>query len=132
MLTAASCFPTRCSRFFFLLLCSPLLIPLLFVAIPLLCAIEILSRYRSRIAKSKSSEVVFAVAVDEDDMKLRRCEEGCGGCDGGEGGGGSGLLQRYLEDQLILARSVYDCGEDYSEDDGDFQDHDLFRVPLLS
>lgn len=23
-----------------------------------------------------------------------------------------GLLQRYLEDQLVLVRSMYDCGDD--------------------
>ncbi|ESQ38650.1 hypothetical protein EUTSA_v10029064mg [Eutrema salsugineum] len=130
MLTAASFLPTRWSRILFFLLCSPILLPLLCLSIPLLCAVEIFSRLRCRILKSTPSEVI---AADEDDLGLRRCEEGCGGCgefvveeyeDGIEG---SGLLQRYLEDQLSLARSIYDCGED----DGD-RDPDPIRVPLLS
>lgn len=62
-------------------------------------------------------------------MRLRRCEEGCscGGFEAEE----AGLLQRYLEDQLILVRSVYDCGEDDEDRDRDL-DSDQIRVPLLS
>ncbi|VVA94305.1 unnamed protein product [Arabis nemorensis] len=87
---------TRRSRFVFFLLCSPLLIPLLCASIPILCAAEIFSRLRSRhpwFAKS---------AAEEDDLRLRRCEEGCG-CGGfgpdQEEEEETGLLQRYLEDQ---------------------------------
>uniref|UniRef100_A0A1J3DVB0 Uncharacterized protein n=1 Tax=Noccaea caerulescens TaxID=107243 RepID=A0A1J3DVB0_NOCCA len=131
MLTVASFLPTRWSRFLFFLLCSPILLPLLCLSIPLLCAVEIFSRLRSRILKYlPSSAVTEVLAVDDDDLRLRLCEEGCGGCgefvvevDEIEG---SSLLQRYLEDQLILARSIYDCGEV----DGD-HDLDPIRVPLL-
>ncbi|KAL1219986.1 hypothetical protein V5N11_021761 [Cardamine amara subsp. amara] len=125
MLTIASCFPTRWSRYVFFLLCSPLLLPLLCFSIPLLCAVEIFSR----ILKSTPSfpvEEVLAAVDDEDDLRLRRCEEGFGVMD--DEIEESGLLQRYLDDQLILARSI---SKDKSEDDGD-HDRDLIRVPLLS
>ncbi|XP_010530163.1 PREDICTED: uncharacterized protein LOC104806792 [Tarenaya hassleriana] len=138
MLTAASWLRTRRSRFVFFLLCSPLLLPILCASIPLICAAEIffrLRRRRSRIGKSIS---VAVASADEDDMRLRRCEEGCG-CDGFGGGEEEGeeetglLLQRYLEDQLLLVRSVYDCGEDAADaDDGRDRDPDRNRVPLLS
>lgn len=118
MLTDAFWLRTRRSRFVFFLICSPLLIPLLCASIPLLCAAEIFSRLRSR-------HPWFAKSADEDDLRLRRCEEGCN-C-GGFGPEEAGLLQRYLEDQLILVRSVYDCGE--GEQD---QDPDRYIVPLLS
>lgn len=134
MLTAASCFPTRWSRYVFFLLCSPLLLPLLCLSIPLLCAVEIFSRLRSRIVKSVPPSAVVAevLAADEDDLWLRRCEEGygCGESRVEENEPkeeeGNGLLHRYLDDQLILARSIYDCGQD----DGVGQDP--IRVPLLS
>ncbi|KAL1196068.1 hypothetical protein V5N11_030128 [Cardamine amara subsp. amara] len=125
MLTIASCFPTRWSRYVFFLLCSPLLLPLLCFSIPLLCAVEIFSR----ILKSTPSfpvEEVLAAVDDEDDLLLRRCEEGFGVMD--DEIEESVLLQRYLDDQLILAISI--C-KDKSEDDGD-HDRDLIRVPLLS
>ena len=62
-------------------------------------------------------------------MRLRRCEEGCG-CGGFDEPEEAGLLQRYLEDQLVLVRSVYDCGEEDQDQD---QDSDqIIRVPLLS
>ncbi|XP_010478934.1 PREDICTED: uncharacterized protein LOC104757845 [Camelina sativa] len=127
MLTDVFWLRTRRSRFVFFLLCSPLLIPILCASIPVLCAVEIFSRLRSRhpwFAKS---------AADEDDLRLRRCEEGCG-CGGGIETEEAGLLQRYLEDQLILVRSVYDCGEeDQDQDqDRDLDSDQIIRVPLLS
>ncbi|CAG7881516.1 unnamed protein product [Brassica rapa] len=122
MLTAASFLPTRLSRFVFFLLCSPILLPLLCLSIPLLCAVEVFSRLRSRIVKSPPSSVVTEVlAAGEDD--LRRCEEGFGELVVEEVEIEGSLLERYLEDQ---ARSIYDCGDEY---DGD---SDPFRVPLLS
>ncbi|CAA7057821.1 unnamed protein product [Microthlaspi erraticum] len=128
MLTVASFLPTRWSRFLFFLLCSPILLPLLCLSIPLLCAVEIFSRLRCRILKHlPSSAVTEVLSVDEDDLGLRRCEEGCGEfVIEVDEIGGSSLLHRYLEDQLVLARSIYDCGEV----DGD-HDHDPIRVPLL-
>ncbi|KFK27806.1 hypothetical protein AALP_AA8G431500 [Arabis alpina] len=125
MLTDTFWLRTRRSRFVFFLICSPLLLPLLCASIPILCAAEIFSRLRTR-------HPWFA--ADEDDLRLRRCEEGCG-CGGfgpdQEEEEETGLLQRYLEDQLILVRSVYDCGEDDDEQDRDC-DPDPNRVPLLS
>lgn len=123
MLTAASFLPTRLSRFLFFLLCSPILLPLLCLSIPLLCAVEVFGRLRCRIVKSTPSSVVTEVlAAGEDD--LRRCEEGCGELVVEEDEIGGSLLERYLEDQ---ARSIYDCGDE-EDDDGD---RDPIRVPLL-
>lgn len=122
MLTAGSFLPTRLSRFVFFLLCSPILLPLLCLSFPLLCAVEVFSGLRSRIVKSAPSSVVTEVlAAEEDD--LRRCEEGCGELELEEDEIEGSLLDRYLEDQ---ARSIYDCGDEY---DGD---SDPIRVPLLS
>lgn len=129
MLNAVSCFPSWWSRFLFFLLCFPLLLPLLFLSIPLLCALEIFSRLRSRFLKSLPP----SAAADEDGLRLRRCEEGYG--DGGVRDkpkeDGTGLLHRYLDDQLILATSIFDCGKD-DENEGQDLSHDQIRVPLLS
>lgn len=62
-----------------------------------------------------------------EDESLRRCEEGCCGCEQQDDGREVGLLQRYLEDQLMLVGSVYDC----ADDDYHHQDQDDCRVPLL-
>lgn len=44
-----------------------------------------------------------------------------------------GLLQRYLEDQLMLAGSVYDCGEDDEVEADDSVGGGVdSRTPLLS
>lgn len=122
MLTDVFWLRTRRSRFVFFLLCSPLLIPILCASIPILCAAEIFSRLRSR-------HPWFTKSDEEDDLRLRRYEEGCG-CGGFEPEE-AGLLQRYLEDQLFLVRSIYDCGEDDQDRDRDI-DSDQIRVPLLS
>lgn len=63
---------------------------------------------------------------------MRRCEEGC--CCGEGEEREVGLLQRYLEDQLALVGSVYECGSD--SDDRVHQDCDLdldldCKAPLL-
>lgn len=67
----------------------------------------------------------------EEEERLRSCEEGRS-CDREEERE-IGLLQRYLDDQLRLVGSVYDCGD---EDDDDDDDRDLdgldYRVSLLS
>ncbi|KAG7615372.1 hypothetical protein AtNW77_Chr4g0282211 [Arabidopsis thaliana] len=120
MLTCASCFSTRWSRIIFLILCSPLLC----LSIPLLCAVEIFSRLLSRIVKPPPSSAVSKVLVDdEDNLRLRQCEEGFGMKEEDENEE-SGLLHRYLDNQLSLARTIFD-------DDGD-RDNDSIRVPFLS
>ncbi|XP_062025559.1 uncharacterized protein LOC133741859 [Rosa rugosa] len=131
MLAAASSSSTwlraRRSRCVFLLLCSPIIIPFLFATFPLLCAAELcLHLCRRRPGK---------LAHDEADAdRLRRCEEGrCAEVEE-ERREEMGLLQRYLEDQLLLVGSVYDCG-DYDEDlyQGiqDYDDNDS-NTPLLA
>ncbi|KAJ4701210.1 JHL25P11.1 protein [Melia azedarach] len=113
---------SRRSRLFFLLLCSPVLLPLLFACFPLLCAAEVCIRIcRRRTTKSVEDE------------SLRRCEEGCCGCGGGdEDEREVGLLQRYLEDQLMLVGSVYECADHDDDDDDDEGDQHDCRTPLLS
>ncbi|KAL4281540.1 hypothetical protein GQ457_03G028300 [Hibiscus cannabinus] len=123
MLTAVSWLRTRRRRCLLLLLCSPLLIPFLCATLPLLCLAEVCFRICRR-----SSDGKAAAAPDDVENRIPRCEEGC--CGDGEGRE-AGLLQRYLEDQLALVESVYDCGDDL--DDRDHQDLDLDRKsPLLS
>jgi hypothetical protein len=80
------------------------LLPFLCAAFPLVCAAELcLRRIRRRRRKEEP---------------LSRCEEGCGrGVEEEE----VGLLQRYLEDQMLLVGSVYDCGDD--SDDGNVGFH---------
>ena len=62
---------------------------------------------------------------------MLRCEEGRDDCgvevEKEEVEGGVRLLQRYLEDQILLVGSVYDCGDE--------DDHDPSigtRTPLLA
>lgn len=99
-------------RYLFLLLCSPFLIPLFFLTFPFICAVEFFL-YISR----------------------RRWKASDGGGDARprseDGGDEVGLLQRYLEDQLMLALgSVYD-DENVEEDYGvDVEYNDSVR-PLL-
>ncbi|KAJ0024109.1 uncharacterized protein LOC116125929 [Pistacia vera] len=104
---------SRRSRYLFLLLCSPLLLPLLCACFPFLCAAEVFIRFWRRRKR-------------QDEERLRRCEEGCCGCEF-EDEREVGLLQRYLEDQLMLVGSMYDCDVG---DDAD--DHGDYTVPLLS
>ncbi|CAA0809886.1 Unknown protein [Striga hermonthica] len=94
----ASWLDRRRWRYLVLVLCSPLLVPLVLAACPFVCAAEIW-----RIARRK---------------RRRRAEE----CGGDGGGDEVGLLQRYLEDQLMLVfGSVCVCGDDDRsvEDEGD-------------
>lgn len=123
MLTIGSWIRTRRCRCFFLLLCSPLLLPFLCATFPLLCIAEICVR----ICRRRRSGKADTAALEEEENRLRRCEEGC--CCGGNGEDSEvGLLQRYLEDQLALVGSVYECGDEL-----DHQDDDLdCKVPLLS
>ncbi|KAB1204743.1 hypothetical protein CJ030_MR8G027410 [Morella rubra] len=120
-------------RYCLLLLCSPLLLPFLCAAFPLLCAAELWLRYRRRRRKDAHG--------CRGDESLRRCEEGCG-CGVEEEEEEVGLLQRYLEDQMLLVGSVYDCGDDEDYDahrDGDDGDRNVgfggtssgSRTPLL-
>ncbi|XVF30097.1 hypothetical protein REPUB_Repub16aG0027500 [Reevesia pubescens] len=128
MLTIGSWLRTRRSRCFLLLLCSPLLIPFLCATFPLFCIAEVCVRICRR---RRSGKAATAEEEDEEENRLRRCEEGC--CCGEERE--TGLLQRYLEDQLALVGSVYECGDEF--DDHDHQDDDRnldldCKVPLLS
>ncbi|GKV09134.1 hypothetical protein SLEP1_g20680 [Rubroshorea leprosula] len=110
----------RRSRYLFLLLCSPILLPLLCATFPLLCAAEFcfwICRWRRR-------RKAAARQWREEEERLRGCEEGCGCNNEGEERE-VGLLHRYLEDQLMLVGSVYDCGDDRDSDGLDY------KVPLL-
>ncbi|XP_022772406.1 uncharacterized protein LOC111315055 [Durio zibethinus] len=125
ILTIGSWLRTRRSRCFFLLLCSPVLLPLLCATFPLLCIAEVCVRIFRRRRSRKASMV-----AQEEENRLRRCEEGC--CCGEEERE-VGLLQRYLEDQLALVGSVYKCGDDFDVLDHQHDDLDLdCKAPLLS
>lgn len=135
--TAASSSSTwlraRPIRYLVLFLCSPILLPFLCAVFPLLCAAELCLRLCRR-RRGKISD-----GSEENDERLRRCEEGnCGGRDTTERGGGEEigimLLQRYLEDQLLLVGSMYDCGDDgeLEEDFGFGDDDSRATVPLLN
>ncbi|KAI8526595.1 hypothetical protein RHMOL_Rhmol12G0008400 [Rhododendron molle] len=91
-----------------LALFSPLLLPFLCAAFPLLCALELCLRLRRR-----GRRVRKPVSNGPG-----RCEEGRGEFTESEVGGEVRvLLQRYLEDQLVLVvGSVYDCGDDEDDD----------------
>ncbi|KAF3445419.1 hypothetical protein FNV43_RR10595 [Rhamnella rubrinervis] len=113
------------SRYLFLFLCSPILLPFLCATFPFLCAAElclrICRRRRTKIARDPR----------EDDDRLRRCEEGC--CGAAAEREEMGLLQRYLEDQLMLVGSVYDCGDDDEVESNDSVVGGVdSRTPLLS
>ncbi|WRX30096.1 hypothetical protein QQP08_022583 [Theobroma cacao] len=133
MLTIRSWLRTRRSRCFLLLLCSPLLLPFLCATFPLLCIAEVCCRICRRRRSGKAAQEEEEEEEEEEERRLRRCEEGC--CCGGEERE-VGLLRRYLEDQLALVGSVYECG-DYFDDhdylDGDRDPGDLnCKAPLLS
>ncbi|XP_059459949.1 uncharacterized protein LOC132189295 [Corylus avellana] len=103
---AASWLGSRRIRYCLLVLCSPLLLPFLCAAFPLLCAAELCLR-RIRLRRRKEEPLI-------------RCEEGSGrGVEEEEEG--VGLLQRYLEDQMLLVGSVYDCGDDSDDGNVGFQ-----------
>ncbi|XP_050375898.1 uncharacterized protein LOC126793420 [Argentina anserina] len=118
----------RRSRCVFLLLCSPILIPFLFATFPLFCAAELCFRLCSRRRGKLPHE-------EAEDDRVRRCEEGRCAAEEEERREEMGLLQRYLEDQLLLVGSVYDCGDYYDEDMyreiQDYDDSDS-NTPLLA
>ncbi|XP_030530654.1 uncharacterized protein LOC115741051 [Rhodamnia argentea] len=122
----------RSRRCLLLVLCSPLLVPLLCAAFPLLCAAELFLRLCCRKRRSGDEGGGEEEEEEEAAARLRRCEEGrCGG--GGESEVGV-LLQRYLEDQLRLVGTVYECGDDGDGDgdDGDVGFLESCRSPLLA
>ncbi|KAK9271295.1 hypothetical protein L1049_026885 [Liquidambar formosana] len=123
MFTASWLRARRSRRYLFLALCSPILLPFLCATFPLLCVAELCLRFCCR-RKSPSE------AQDDDaSARLRRCEEGGGGGGEAEREGEVSILQRYLEDQLLLVGSVYECGDD-EDDDGDVEFFDS-KSPLL-
>ncbi|XP_038683691.1 uncharacterized protein LOC119984018 [Tripterygium wilfordii] len=117
LIGASSCrLRTPWSRILFLLLCSPLLLPFLCATFPILCAAEVCIRLCRRRRKEFQKEEA---------EPLRRCEEGlCGDQEEEE----VGLLQRYLEDQLMLVGSMYDCGDEFDDQN---VDGDQIKSPLL-
>ncbi|TKY49612.1 hypothetical protein E2542_SST27046 [Spatholobus suberectus] len=125
---ASSWLRHRRIRYLFLLFCSPLLLVLLCTALPFLCAAELCLRRRlwRKLLRAK----------DADD-RLQRCEEGYPE----EGEEEKGLLHRYLEDQLLLVGSMYECGDDDEQrqeeedfrrvEDGERLGSSSCRIPLL-
>ncbi|OIW13117.1 hypothetical protein TanjilG_08150 [Lupinus angustifolius] len=101
-------------RYLFLFLFSPLLLVLLLISLPFLCAAEVCLRGRFWRKLFRDSE-------DGSD-RLRWCDEGC--CGGEEE---KGLLHRYLEDQLFLVGSMYDCGNKNDEDEQE-EEYDSRRI----
>ncbi|KAJ4835188.1 hypothetical protein Tsubulata_043220 [Turnera subulata] len=122
MLAFTTWLRTRRSRCLFLLLCSPILLPLLCASFPFLCFAELClclcrccrgGRRRREYKRKKTASHGGGGEEEEEEQLLRRCEEGmlCGGCQCGDQE--VGLLQRYLEDQLrLVVGSVYECGGD--------------------
>ncbi|KAM2152148.1 hypothetical protein ACFX1R_046505 [Malus domestica] len=81
---------------------------------PLLCLAELCLRLCCRIGRKASH------GDDEGEERMRRWEEGRGSGSAAavvkeEEKEEMGLLQRYLEDQLVLVGCVYDCGDDESD-----------------
>ena len=126
MLATSTWLRTRRSRRVLLLLLSPILLPFLCATLPILWVAELCVSLCHRGRRKK----------DEDGGdRLRRCEEGFCDCECEEEEEEEvGLLQRYLEDQLRLVGSVYECGDEFDHhNDGDDQadhDHNL-NTPLL-
>ncbi|KAL2231848.1 uncharacterized protein LOC105175505 [Sesamum indicum] len=99
----------RRMRYLFLILCSPFLLPLFCASCPFICVCYLMCR------------------------KRRKADAGRGESrsDHGEVGDEVGLLQRYLEDQLLLVvGSVYECGDGDENDGADVEYFDSPR-PLL-
>lgn len=92
-----------------LFLCSPFLLPLLCATCPIICAAEICYRLCYRRSRWKLAE-----GIDDGGGDGRRwCEGGEGSIDGSEE---TMLLQRYLDDQLLLViESMYNCGDEEEE-----------------
>ncbi|KAJ8641628.1 hypothetical protein MRB53_018322 [Persea americana] len=90
----------RKRKLILLALFSPLLLPLICVSCPLICIAIFCLRFQPTPTPTRH-------------QPPRCCEESAvaGPFETG------GLLQRYLQDQLDLVRSIYNC-EDSSENDG--------------
>ncbi|XP_057532422.1 uncharacterized protein LOC130810396 [Amaranthus tricolor] len=124
-------FLNRRRRIFFLILTSPVLIPLLCFCFPLICLCQLWFCISRRQQNRR-----------RDDLGLRRCEEGREQDDyndhdqSEEREIGWILLQRYLEDQLGLVGSVvsvYDCADhdDFVDVDDQIIHDDETRQPFL-
>ncbi|CAL5439062.1 unnamed protein product [Camellia sinensis] len=97
VLTSCLCILRR--RYLLLALCCPFLLPFLCATFPILCAAEVCIRLFRLLRRRRRRSL----------LKSTTPAEYHGGSDGGE----VRLLQRYLEDQLLLViGSVYDCGDD--------------------
>ncbi|XP_004499915.1 uncharacterized protein [Cicer arietinum] len=128
---AVSWLRNRRIRYLFLLLCSPLLLVFLLVAFPFLCATELCLRRRLW------RKLLYGFSGEDSGDRLRRCEEGCCQLED-QNEEEKGLLHRYLEDQLFLVRSMYECGDDEEQEEFDEEDSrrveqnlDCSKVPLL-
>ncbi|XP_039133531.1 uncharacterized protein LOC120270558 [Dioscorea cayenensis subsp. rotundata] len=77
---------------------SPIILPLICFSFPILCIAFVCARLRRH---EKQSPTVVVLRGED----VRRCEEGMAGV---------GLLDRYLDDQLGLVVSVFDCADDRS------------------
>ncbi|CAI0556742.1 unnamed protein product [Linum tenue] len=132
--TAVSWLRSRCSRrsrCVLISLCSPLILPLLFISLPLLFALEIClwlrlcrrrkpRRWRWGGGGRRKSALIEKGATVAPDERLRRCEEGLRNreADAEEDGEIGRLLQVYLEDQLRLAGSIVFESDDAAESGG--------------
>ncbi|XP_042486905.1 uncharacterized protein LOC122067125 [Macadamia integrifolia] len=122
---------SRRRRFIFLVICSPFLLPLLCLAFPLFCFAELCLRFYRWRHRGDKKGCNDQCEEEDGGCGLCRCEEGRGGepIEVREGR----LLQRYLEDQLGLVGSVYDCGDEGFGDCEEEEDDDLGEKtsPLL-
>ncbi|KAD2393769.1 hypothetical protein E3N88_40746 [Mikania micrantha] len=88
-------------RYLILLMCSPLLIPIVCVIFPFLCAAEVcicLCRHRRRWLKQSSSQPAPVMPRHREDVQVKPKVS---------------LLDRYLDDQLELALEIlHECGGD--------------------
>ncbi|KAL8224578.1 hypothetical protein R6Q57_020053 [Mikania cordata] len=88
-------------RYLILLMCSPLLIPIVCVIFPFLCAAEVcicLCRHRRRCLKPSSSQPAPVMPRHREDVQVKPKVS---------------LLDRYLDDQLELALEIlHECGGD--------------------
>uniref|UniRef100_A0A2P2NFF3 Uncharacterized protein LOC105643990 n=1 Tax=Rhizophora mucronata TaxID=61149 RepID=A0A2P2NFF3_RHIMU len=101
---AASWVRMRRSRCLIILLCSPILLPLFCATFPLLCIAELCIRFCQR----KKEPLLGGQVVEGEEEGFRDSERLL------EEGREVGLLQRYLEDQLLLVRSIYECGDEFN------------------
>ncbi|KAJ4966523.1 hypothetical protein NE237_018372 [Protea cynaroides] len=119
-------------RFIFLVLCCPFLLPFLCLTLPLFRFTDLCLRFSGRRLKDdKMMGCNDRYEEDDGGCGLCRCEEGIGGEPIKEEREGR-LLQRYLEDQLDLVASVYDCGDKgFGDCEGMVDDLEGKTSPLL-